>query len=216
MTTTTVFFAIDVARHGVEDRLRGVVDRRHCAVVERAHLGLVARVCRRVVTEPDGLVVLVPAAVRVIGEAPVVGRRGGVGEVRGREEDDEEERAAALELAHRADGVASEHRGVGGVVHLAHDGEGRAAEARVQERHERGLAFERTLPDELPEVELRDVHEAEAEIDAREHVARVVARRRRWRTPREPGAPAGRRSRAPAPPSAGTSSGCRGDADAGP
>ena len=47
------------------------------------------------------------------------------------------------------------------------------------------------------------VHEAETEIDAGEDVARVVARRRRWRTPHEPGAPAGRRGRAPAPPSAG-------------
>ena len=91
------------------------------------------------------------------------------------EEDDEEERPARLEAAHRANRVAREHRRVGRIVHLAHHGERGTTDARVEEGHERGLALEGALADELAEVELGHVDRAEAEIDAREDVARVVA-----------------------------------------
>ncbi len=87
--------------------------------------------------------------------------------MRRREEDDEEERAARLEGAHLPHGVAREHRGVRGVVHLAEDGKDGASDPRVEHGEQGRLALEDALAYEPPKVELGDVDRAEAEVDAR-------------------------------------------------
>ena len=72
-------------------------------------------------------------------------------------------------------GVVREHLRIGRVVHLAEDRKRPPARGADAAAAGGRLALEHVLAHELAKVEVRDVHGAEPQIDAREDVARVVA-----------------------------------------
>ena len=160
----------------LEQAPRGVIDRAHRAVVEAADLPHVGGVGRPLGAEPDRLLVLEAPPVRRIRVARVVRGRGRVREVRGREEHGQEERlGSARQATERRDRVGGEQLGVGAVGELAHLREERAPDARVEHGQERRLSLERALTEEHREVERGRVDQLEAQVDATEDVAGVVA-----------------------------------------
>ena len=162
---------------GRQDARGRRVDAADGAVVETAQLLLVFLVDEPLVAaEADGLVVLEAASIRGMRVRALPRVRRGVGEVDRGEEDGEEERIGTRrELAEQAHGVAGEQLGIGGGVRRAQGGEGGASRRRDEKREQRRLALEGAFASEGGQIEARDLGAGEAEIDATEDVAGVVA-----------------------------------------